>query len=366
MKIGCLTFHDSSNYGSVLQAYALQHAVIGLGHAYKIIDYSNPEKRKFDSLLFKNIEQSWKNYLYKIVSLPFNYSKKKKFIRFSKKYLCLEKPRVVDSKLLCDLNNKFDCFICGSDQIWNAKMIRFDTAYFLSFVEMQNRKVAYAASFGRVELSKKEEMFYKKQLETFDKISVRERSAQDIVQQCAQKKAELVVDPTLLLNSYQWLDFIDDVDILQKPYILTYCLSADQEMLRFLDKLKKDTGLPVIEIARSIFPVYKHSERIIPDPREFVKLIANASYIVTNSFHGTAFSTNLNRNFFVFIHGGRESTTNSRIVDFLEMVGLEKRLFFKCPDGEVDLNLPDFSSANERIARMRASSIEFLKSAMQV
>ena len=364
MKIGCLTFHNSSNYGSVLQTYALQQIVQSLGYEYEIIDYTTPEKFKFDSLLRKHKESSWKAYTYKLVSFTYNYFKKQKFVSFSNRYLKVAFPRYRDLKDLDNIKDTYDYYICGSDQVWNATMVRFDSAYFLSFVQNTNKKIAYAASFGRVETTNADCMFYKKQLATFEKISVREQSAQQTVLECANKKAELVLDPTLLLTSQQWSELSYGQKVSNEPYILTYCLSANSEMQAFIRKLSSQTGYKVIGISRGVIPMMKEGAYAIPSPLEFVSLFASASYIVTNSFHGTAFSTNLNRNFFTFIKGDKTSATNSRIVDFLESVGLQDRLRTTCLSGIIELGSPNYRKVNVILDEKREKSVEFLKQAL--
>ncbi len=172
------------------------------------------------------------------------------------------------------------------------------------------------------------------------------------------------MDPTLLLKSGQWLKLAKENILFTKPYILTYCLSKNFEMLKFISKLRQITDLPVIEISNGIFPMIEESNGLMPSPLEFVNLFSNASYVVTNSFHGTAFSCNLNRNFFSFIAGTKSTATNSRITDFLEMIGVEKRLFINCPDDNIDLAPLDYSNANRILDERRIMSFDFLKSAL--
>ncbi len=365
-KVACLTFHNSSNYGSALQAFALQQKVKMLGFDYDIIDYSNPEKLKYDSLFGKNTELSTRSYIVKVFSLVYNYVKKRKFVAFSNKYLNVLSPQFISNTDLKAISDRYDYFICGSDQIWNATMIRFDSSYFLDFVSHEDKKIAYAASFGRNSLTKVDKDFYEKNLKNFSKISVRESSAQNIVADCAGIEAELVLDPTLLMTIAEWRNVTDEISSIERPYILTYCLSPNSEMQKFISKLKKQTGLKVIGISRGLRPMYSEKATALPSPLEFVKLFLNASFVVTNSFHGTAFSTNFNRNLFSFIKGNRYDSTNSRIADFLEMVGLEKRLMTVCPEGDIEITLPDFTNTNAVLDNKRENSIKFLESSLDL
>jgi len=364
MRVSCLTFHNSSNYGSILQSYALQQIVRSLGYEYDLIDYSNPEKYKYDSLLGKNDYLSWKGYAIKLASLPYNYIKRRKFAIFSQKYLNVASPRFVRLSELNNICDKYDFYICGSDQVWNTTMVRYDPAYFLSFVKDNNKKIAYAASIGRVDLTDTDRIFYQDQLKNFDKISVRESSAQQILLECADKNAKVVLDPTLLFKPQQWYTLADCRTTPIKPYILTYCLSYNSEIRSFIEKLRSRTGLKVIGISCSFIGMVREKVYTIPSPLEFVNLFSNASYIVTNSFHGTAFSANLSRNFYTFIENKVQST-NSRIIDFLGMLGLQDRLMITCPQDGFDLTPPDFRKANLILDEKRKLSIEFLKQSLR-
>jgi len=364
MNIACITFHNSSNYGAVLQTYALQQVVRSMGHNYTILDYSNSEKLKHDSLIGRNKELSTFHYMYKLVSIPFNYIKKAKFIAFSDNYLCLSAKKYLTHADLQADGDKYDRYICGSDQVWNGEMVRYDSAYYLSFVKERNKKLSYAASFGRVELTTKDYTFYREQLKNIDKISVREKSGQDIVKECIGRIPELVLDPTLLLTPDEWSKLIPSKQD-SKKYILTYCLSNNREMQNFITRLSRQTGLKVIGIARGIIPMLKENAYTIASPQEFVSLFANASYVVTDSFHGTAFSTNFNKSFFSFVKGDKYSATNSRITDFLTATNLVERIYTDAPQGKINTMPVDFSNANNYLKKRRQQSLKYLKDSIE-
>lgn len=363
MKIACLTFHNSSNYGSILQSYALKYVLNNLGHDYYNIDYSNKEKLKFDSLLGRNNNCSNINYFIKICFLPYTYLKKKKFIQFSNNHLNLT-SKILDKKQLKKLDKKFDAYFVGSDQVWNAEMVRFDNSYFLNFVSDVNKKISYAASFGSSLHNNEEIAFYRKNFQFFNKISVREKSAVEFVEKYGNKNAELVLDPTLLLTKFEWSKLFD-VNKKRKQYILTYRLGNNIEMNKFVDKLSKQTGLKVLGISRNMIAMFREKSWLIPSPEDYIQLFANASYVVTNSFHGTAFSVNFNKTFFSFIKGNAKDSTNSRLADFINTVELKNRLYNKCPNDEIDLSCPDFQQANIIITKLRAKSLNFIKKSLE-
>lgn len=358
MKIGCLTFHNSSNYGAVLQTYALQYAVKKMGYEYLILDYSNQEKKKFDSLLGKNDYLTTKAYLLKLFSLPYNLYKKHKFKRFSARYLNLS-SRCKTRKDLLLIGNECDAYLCGSDQIWNLEMIRYDSAYFLDFVNVSKKRIAYAASCGISIISDKQKEFYQKYLPILDYISCREKAGLKIVGHCSQKKAKLVLDPTLLLTKDDWKNICFE-RVKDEKYILVYQLSKNEQMECFIERIKRQTGLKIIRISRNMFQMFRDCAFYIPSPEGFVDLFMHASYIVTNSFHGTAFSVNFNKCFFSFIRGNEEDRTNSRIAGFLETVGLKKRLYTDCP-AVLDMISPCFDQSNRILSELREDSINYLQ-----
>lgn len=360
-KVACLTFHDSSNYGAVLQAYALQYKLSKLGYNYSIINYSNAEKFKHDSLLKKNKELDIFHYFYKLLSFPYNLYKKNKFLKFSDKFLNITKKHNKFSELQC-LSKEYDFIICGSDQVWNAEMVRFDQAYFLKFVDEKKKKIAYAASFGKAILNRESSEFYYRMLQDFDKISVREKNGEYIVKKIANKNAKVVLDPTLLLGISEWknIAIMPEYNI---PYILVYVLRHDPLILNFINLLKNKTGMKLVYISRGLVPMVREGATSIPSPEEWVGLFLKASFVVTNSFHGTAFSVNFNRPFFTFINGNPKDGTNSRIVDFLDLVGLRYRLNMDL-DSNLDLKSPDFSFANKQLELHREFSLKFLRDSL--
>ncbi len=362
MKIACITFHNSSNYGAVLQTYALKEYMTSLGHEYQIINYSNPEKLKFDSIFGRNKDLNFGGYLYKLISFPYNAYVKKKFILFSNKYLNITRMYHTHEELKT-LNGEYDYFICGSDQVWNASMVRYDSAYFLSFVYNKAQKFSYAASFGKNTIAEKDVNFYSKMLSEIDRISVREKSGLNIVKKCSNKEAQVVLDPTLLLTSNQWGE-IAVIPNVSKPYILAYVLRHDKVVQSFLDKLKKQTGMKVIYISRGFVSMLRDGATAIPSPEEWVGLFLNASYVVTTSFHGTAFSVNFNKPFFSFIQGDVNTDTNSRIVDFLESVELDNRIYTNSSDEKIDLIVPNFEKANKKLAKYRNESKQYIKDSL--
>lgn len=357
MKVSCLTFHDSSNYGTVLQAYALQTVITGMGHDYEIINYSNAEKHKHDSAFGRNRELSLPLYLYKLAEVPFFFYKKRKFVQFSQRYLHTT-PRFYTMEELHDYAQGRDAIVAGSDQVWNDWMVRKDPAYFLKFTE-QKKKLAYAASIGLSKLSEEQRAFYREMLKDFDHIAVREATGAKLVEEVSGKKARVVLDPTLLLTRADWKRIC--VQPPAQPYIFAYVLEHNPTVQAFLRKLQKQTGLPVRYVSRGYGSALRDGATRVPSPQEWVTQMMNAAYVVTTSFHGTAFSVNFQRNFFTFV--GNDGTT-SRQVDFLRSTGLEKRLNVPL-DGDICLDAPDFTAAQAFLEKKRLEAREYLNSTLE-
>ncbi|MCI8420514.1 MAG: polysaccharide pyruvyl transferase family protein [Oscillospiraceae bacterium] len=360
IKISCLTFHDSLNYGAVLQAYALQTYCIKNGYEYEIINYSNVEKHKFDSVFGRNKELPLLVYFYKLLQFPYHMYKKHKFKNFSKKYLHVSKRYKLYQQLK-DYAKTRDAILVGSDQVWNISMVREDPIYFLDFADA-NKRISYAASLGLAVLNESQRQFYSKMLSDFEHISVREETGKEIVLQASGKNAQVVVDPTLLLSKKDW----KKIAVYRKPgkYIFAYILRHDPEVQIFLEKLKKQTGLPVIYVSRGYISAVRDKATAVPSPQKWVGLIMDATYVVTTSFHGTAFSVNFHRNFYTFVKGKITDDTNSRQVGFLKSLGLENRLNPEALE-EICLDPPDYTMADQVLASKRMEARQFLESALK-
>ena len=356
MKLSCLTFHDSLNYGAVLQTYALQTFLTGMGHDYEVINYSTPEKRKHDSLLGRNREQSLPLYLYKLAHIPQNYYKARKFRRFSDTYLHVT-PRFYTMEEMREYAAGRDAILVGSDQVWNASMVREDPAYFLKFTERE-KKLSYAASLGISKVTDHQREFYQDMLADFDHIAVREDSGARLVGEMTGKKAQVVLDPSLLLTKEEWTAICPPPP--KDPYIFVYLTEHNPPAQAFLRKLKQQTGLPVRYVTRGYVSALRDGATRVPSPEEWVTQIMHAAYVVTSSFHGTAFAVNFRRNFFTFVNG---TATQSRQKDFLRSMGLESRLNPSL-EGAIPETPPDFSSVDAVLAEKRAEARSYLETAL--
>ncbi len=267
-KIGILTFAFADNYGAVLQSYALKRYIESKGYQVSIIDY---RPRKMYSIRTR------------IRKIFYNNMQENKFKAFRKKYLNIS------------LKNNYDIVVVGSDQVWNPEIICFDKNWFEPRCQY-NKIIAYAVSVGKERLSIREREFFlnnKERLNNYCAIGVRETSAKKLLE-TMDIKATVVCDPTfLLMNKIGEYDKIAKSSLIniQDEYILVYALEPSQKMDNILKKIKNRYAYNTIAI-HPMNVCYCEVDNFVQNagPEDFLKLVKNAKMVVTNSFHGLAFS----------------------------------------------------------------------------
>lgn len=326
-KIGILTFQNAYNFGAVLQAYALKkHLERTSTNQIDIINYKNKQIEKEQSIL-NNLRQNniLKEAVRTVLLLPYILGRKKTFHKFGREALSLSAE--VSNEELSDLD--YDMFIVGSDQVWNLNLTAGDPAFFCNFAKKETMCCSYAASIGASSFSESELNQYRVLLEPFSKISFREKELVPVFKSILpEKKVISCVDPVFLLNRSEWLEIAEPVN--RKPYVLFFCVGSNPELeptIQFATNLALEKGLePVYLSNQDIW--YKHMDWKhcgVCSPNEFIGYIKNAEYVVTNSFHATAFSVILHKDF--FSETGLER--NGRILNLLEMVNLSDRAIEK-------------------------------------
>lgn len=325
-RIGTITFHASYNYGSCLQAYALQEYIKKICQEnceYKIINL----RTNIQKDLYKNLFQKKgiKNLLNKIIYITAkkDFEKKdEKFEKFITEKLNITKEynslkEIEESKL------NFDYYISGSDQLWNLNALDFDWANYLEFV-YKGKKISYAASFGpKVQSwSNDEKKRIKEDLLKYDYISVREQGSFNNVKKLTGLEPEINVDPTMLLTKAEWEDIIPDKPIINNDYILLYNLKGDKEILKIAKEVSKKLKLPIIVTKKgfNVELIYGFKKKYDVGPIEFLNLLKNAKLVLSSSFHGTVFSIIFNKPFFA-INGAKDF----RIHTLLEKMNLKDR-----------------------------------------
>lgn len=345
-KIGLLTFHRPINFGAVLQAVALAKGIELCGGECEIIDYINPAFEKAYPILHKENCRSLKGLLWELMMVPYRIKQKKDFGNFLKKNIRLTKPL---TKLDMDVIEKnYDAFIVGSDQVWNLKCSGNDITYFLDFIK-EKPKYSYAASFGDSSIAEGNKNMVKGFLESFSDISVREKSGLDILKDVTGRDFTQTLDPTLLLNQENWFEIVKDVKrVVKENYILIYFMvqstATMQEIFSMANRIKEKYGYQIVVVGGSI---HKKKNGImyynVTSPEKFVSLFRDASYVLTSSFHGTAFSVNLKKNFYSYVKP--DLSIQGRIESLLTKIGLENRAFSFASDvkdiQEIDYEYPE-------------------------
>ena len=375
-KVGILTFFNRMNYGAELQAYALHKKVRDLGYDCELLDVLSPrdasaKKPQVHKPLASSIRiESTKSrinhkisyYLAAVLGSKNDQNRKRRFEAFKRDYLTVSKQKFASVDDLYCYEMPYDIFITGSDQVWNPQTtLTSPEPYFLTFAAEDKLKISYAASFGVSSFPDEMKSYYKKWLANIDYISVRENQGADIVRDISGRTATVVLDPTLLLNAEDWNKAAAE-PLLKKPYILLYTRIHSPYITRLACYLSRKTGYSIVRIPRGNIREgveYKVKNMFDTGPSEFLGLFKNASFVLTSSFHGTAFAVNFNKPFYSIVRKG--GAINSRMISLLGNLNLESRLLFDGDDFPKDDDIfVDFSKANVALAKEREKSLSFL------
>lgn len=380
-KIGCVIAYrkNHTNYGTSLVGYALIKKLQQFEYDVEVINYV-------------------KNFSYKEkISIAFNQFRVlglKKFLhRFDKKPTCQAyidgiKTRTIavetykERKLtplfhnyigyqeLRDGSKSYDAIIVGSDQVWLPLGLK--TKFFnLFFADDKVRKISYASSFGVSEIpefQKKETAHY---LDRFYRISVRELMGKKIVDSLSINKAQVVADPTLLLDRYEWAEEVKNSHIdVSEPYIFCYFLGNNPEARKAANELKDKTGLKIITIRH--MDEFVESDEIFGDeapynvdPEDFVRYISKAAYVCTDSFHCSAFSIQFKKKFMTFYRFavGAKGGRNSRIDSLFNVLGVPREHIYQGDISKIESPV-DWQFVDKKLDAFRNESMSFLREAL--
>jgi len=352
IKIKTITCHDVYNFGASLQAYALMKYLQNLGHDVEIINY----KPEYASFNLWQIGPRWdKNFFFRLLFYSYVVPKRlllqkrrKIFDIFTTNYLRLTSEKYHSYEELKANPPVADIFFAGSDQIWNSfHKHGQDPAYYLDFAPAESLRASYAASFAVSKIPEEYINFVRSMLARFDAISVRENSGLEILNSININNGVVVLDPVFLLTIDEW-----DTISTFKPsenYILVYDQENNSLIKEVSKRLAFTTGLKIYAI-QSLYPMsYAHKRISDLGPLEFLGLIKNCDILLTNSFHGTAFSIIFHKEFYTFRREHEE--VNSRMIDLLEMLKISDRIIDCLSDIEkakgIDFNNIDFIIKNK-------------------
>ena len=292
MSIGIITMHKVLNCGSALQAYALQRKLQQMGYESEIIDYRYEDKGLSGRSPKARVSAFLSNALF---GFP-NVRMKRKFQDFYKRNLVLS-GQSYDRESIMRNPPGYDLYIAGSDQIWNPRFIGDDVNFMLAFTSGGDRRISYASSIAADSVEGRMKDVYSGYLSRFQSISVREQSGVDIIKELTGKDATVCCDPTLLLSREDW-DALAARSRYKagEEYILVYALSymfdPFPEIYAIVDKVQQTLGLKVVFLQGRAGDVLRRGSKLIKSagPADFAWLFKHASFVVTTSFHGAAFS----------------------------------------------------------------------------
>lgn len=368
MKIKTITCHDVYNLGASLQAYALMEYLTQLGHEVEIIDYK-PEylSRHYKLSLIANPKYE-KNIIlksiYLLLKLPSRlvekYGKRKReFDKFKREYLKLTARRYTSNQELKRDLPEADLYIAGSDQIWNTLFQNGkDPAFYLKFVPQDKGKISYAASFATANIAQEYSKKIRGWLTRLDCISVRELSGIKILQNLGIDRGNVVLDPVFLLSKDEWENiFLKSFGKQKEKYLLVYDFDNSEHIEKLVKKLSNKNQWKIYSIQKN-----KYADKVFwkSGPFEFLALIDNAEFVISNSFHATAFSLIFNKQFAVI---NRKEGINTRMKDLLSVVNLENRMI--CEEQEEILPI-DYKDVNILLKNKIDESKKYLDSAIEM
>lgn len=364
--IAIITLHRVYNFGSALQTYATQKIFERHDCTPIVIDY----RRKQDLLKNRIFMMDWGNqkslsvYVKKIIYMFFrsiSIIKKEMTIgRFIRRRINLSK-KFSSYEQLSSEYPKADIYVTGSDQTWNSKYNNgIDPAYFWGFLRNE-RIIAYAASIGKTEFDDSESSITKKFLEKYDAISVREKSAKELLTKLGFSNTECILDPTLQLSKDEWKRIISKRLIKQRYVLLMILYNEDNNATEIARNIANRRGIKLVKVSwdlkkdKNVDILMTHRT-----PEDFLSLIYYADFIVTNSYHGICFSINFEKQFLAI----KRDEFNTRLESILETVGLFSRLVTIDNYLKVTDEVIEYEVVNERIEIERRKADAFLKNVL--
>lgn len=373
MDVGIMTFALSDNYGALLQTYATAKAIETLGATPVVYKYNDNERINASMCTSAKI----KHMVWKYVKNVFLFGiKKRKFNMFRKSYIPMTTRCYHNNYELKKEPGNYDLYIAGSDQIWNPDVFLYDKSYFLDFVPEGKRKISYASSFGKAVFNCKNVEDYAKLLGEFECLSVRESSGVNIIKEVCNKDATVVLDPTMLLDKTEWrkLALYGKKRARNFKGILCYVMPGDKEVTETIEyvaqQLHKKTGLPIMRLGLKEYEVLKHGYEqcdIWAGPLDFVSYFNNAEYVVTNSFHGTAFSLVFEKKFYVIINDKlkEEQSLQERVLSILDKVNANEAIITTSQKDVSEEAILDYNTISSKLDEERQKSLDYLKNAFK-
>lgn len=360
MKIGLVTFYDD-NFGTLLQAFALQHTIEKQGIIVPIIKYHrNPKNIATESNFSKILRYSPKIVLNHLLNRKAILLRKKAFDDFRQNYLHFDDSidYYRDSDL-SSLSQKYDVLVCGSDMMWSSEF-RADWKYYMLGFMPKKKSIAYSPSFGKNSLTSDEAENARQYLNDINYLSCRESKGVELLNSLFGLKAHLTVDPTFLLSKNEWQSIINDNSrLIEGKYILTYSFLGTMKHGRQIvfDQLIKNSNLVILSGAEGKFRKYEYKE--YAGPIEFLKLYRDSSFVVTDTFHGMLFAIIFEKPF-VVLDKSPFGVSADRLISTLRTLGLEDRYITNDTIIDDKLLHLDYTEVNKKLQQLKESSFSYL------
>lgn len=370
-RILTITFHRAHNFGSVLQAYALQEFLkkmcenASVDVDCRVLDFNLPVQDDLYCVFKpgKDLRSIAKN----LLALPYQDAlnvKYKKFNSFVEQRMSLSQRYRTEAELIQNPPCA-DYYISGSDQIWNVRAKDFSKAYLLDFVR-SGKRISYAASCGplRIDWTQYDSESITKLLSKYDMCSVREKGSSENLRPLIDKKLPIHVDPTLLLDCEEWRELQSEANYHEGRYILLYCLEPTKDQLFLAKRIAKKLELPILVLRyNNKNDMLNHFvKRYDAGPEDFLAYIDHAALVLTSSFHGTAFSLLYKKPFYVF-----DGMTDNRISSLLVSVGMEDRSISQQSSMEKINILPfEYQVVEKFLMQKRVESYTYLADALEI
>jgi len=345
-KVGILTFKSEANAGTTFQAYALQTFINKLdGFDAEVLHYVTYKRFSNIAFAYGYGPLSWM--IRKILAF-----RSYMFNSFQRKNIFFYPQKPLRRNEIAKVVNRYDWIVVGSDQVWNLDLTKHDMTYFLDFVDGK-KKGAYAPSVGMAAYSNEDQKSIRELLKDFSFIGVREKNAIDIVQPLTSCPVHWSLDPTFLLCKDEWAALAKLPK--KKGYIFELCITKNPEIKIVAESLSQKTALPIIEYGglRKRVPSAKRMPH--PSADTWLGYLMNADYVITDSFHGVAFSINLNKEFYVIPTGAV-----TRMHSVLGLFSLEDRLITEVEELNFDKKV-DWISVNQKLNESRTECKEWLE-----
>ena len=357
-KIGILTFHFPDNYGAVLQTYSLFRKISSLGYDAEVIDYV-PQAGASKGGVFVRLTdlKSLISNVLRLVAFPFWLCRKNKIKRFRNAYIRLSdrysRPEDIPYE-------RYGTVVTGSDQTFNRNY-GFTDVYYQPFIKsIAQTKVAYAPSMGSMPPSSLDD-YSLDRLKDFDYLSCREKGASDALSDMLNREVPCVLDPVFLTSREEWLRLAGQ-SWRRKPYVFVYDLNAKDKVVNIARQRYPDHDI-VIYSNDPLGPVKMRGRGIhfvqSTGVEDFLSLIYHSAAVVTDSFHGTAFSLIMEKDFYVYLSLEKAA---DRIISLLRYLGMEDRI--TVPDVDVKSSQPDYSVVRKKLGELITRSESFLKEAL--